>query len=543
MYLIGKELLRPEKVENTIKRELYNIENNFSIENREPIKNKINFLASLCKNGSYKESLKFKLLMLILSSSNNYAIEFEKPETIDKVIKFLENDSIIKKHKSKEMFLFNYIYAYSNYAKWILLLSNKGAYYFNNLFYKDNIKFLLNSKCSLLKIYKEDLSKKSPIEDEQRHSYLYLLISVLSTLRRFSEGFQILDTLIKNNIESTFLAGLKTQMLESLKIDTCLSHKTKLIEVLVINCRIFLDNIDSIPFMNNKMQERSVLRLKKIKENYCGKIKIEREKPFVKNENKFIKSTDASTPNKYEQFCSNNYLILNEHKFYCNCKQSLNDNLKIETNHKHTKIIWVDQYQTLLNMLLSNFKYARRNYFLSLNETEETGFNSDLELDKSGLKNEHLKTAFSNCSQILDKIGLGVLDALEIDHKAILRNSRKKIHFLTMWDIDELFDDELIKKNPYLMTLYSIAKDFQDKENTPAFKELRRIRNEIEHKPFFISDKPKNKKKDFFYINKKELDQHCLLMLSITKSAIYSFTYFIRKESISKAKEVTVNGL
>ncbi len=582
MYLINKELLKPEKVENSIKIKLDNIENNFSIENKELVKNEINFLAVLCKNGNYKESLEFKLLMLILSTSINYAIEYENPDSIDKVIKILKTDPVILKHKPKEMFSLNYVYANSNYAKWILLLSNEDASYFNNLFYKGNIKLLLKAKYSLLKIYKEDLSKKLSMHEGQRYSYLYLLISVLSTLLRFSEGFQILDTLDKNNFKSPLLAGLNAQLLDSLKSNTCLNHNTKLTEKLFDNCEIFLKSEDSVPFMNNKLQKRSVLRLK---EKYSKDFNVEKEKPSAKNEVKsfkseFIKnepfksilkriyikkkkfklgSKNAQHPNKYEQFCSNKDLFLNEHKFYCSCKQSLKDNLKIVTRHPHTKIKWVEQYEDLLKMLINNFKYARKTYFKSLDQTTESDLKSDIELGESELKREYLKTAFGDCYRILDKIGLGVLAALNINHKAILNQnqekisntsdeeikattnqSQKKVFFLNMWDIENLFDDELINMNPYLMTLYSIAKDLDNVKETSAFKDFRKVRNAIEHKLFFILDKPKNNKGDFYYITKKELSSHCLLMLGITKSAIFSFTYFIRKESISKSEDINV---
>lgn len=259
------------------------------------------------------------------------------------------------------------------------------------------------------------------------------------------------------------------------------------------------------------------------------------KKHFLKKEH-----ADHNFSNSYLKFCKSNNLILNEHAFYCNCSQSLKDNLKIETRHKHTKIDWVKRYEDILQMLIKNFAYARRNYFNSLDDTTNNSCNQEFTLNEEDIKKEHLKSAFGDCYRILDKIAMAVLDALDINYKNIFKENdiKNNVTFLNLWDFDDLFNIEFIELNPYLMTLYSIAKDLDRDKKISAFTKFRGVRNSIEHKLFFITAKPQNNEKDIVYITKGELNNYCSVLLHLTKSAIFSFTYFIRKESISKAREI-----
>lgn len=59
---------------------------------------------------------------------------------------------------------------------------------------------------------------------------------------------------------------------------------------------------------------------------------------------------------EYQKFCLTNNLFLNEHNFYCNCSQSLQDNLKIETRYiktkiNHSKIDWLERYESIVSNL------------------------------------------------------------------------------------------------------------------------------------------------------------------------------------------------
>lgn len=138
------------------------------------------------------------------------------------------------------------------------------------------------------------------------------------------------------------------------------------------------------------------------------------------------------------------------------------------------------------------------NYFKSLDETTYCIVTNDEKIECDKFKKEDLKLAFGSCYRILDKIALGVLDVLGMDIDS-------KVDFLNMWDSDNLFDKEFVEINPYLMTLYSIGKDLDRNTKISALSNFKGVRNAIEHKLFFITEKTQKKENNIVYITKKDL--------------------------------------
>jgi len=521
-------------------RKVSDIESRFTLENKESIKKEINLLFQNCKNYEGESKEKFRLYMLIHQALNNYVVYYRCIQTGNEVIDFLENDPFVNNHKYKNVFNFYYIHAYANHIRWICCVELRNTSTYKTSYYRQNLTYLLKAKKSLLKIYKEDFTKNLNIKKGQRYSYLSLLISTLGELYRFSEIFKILEKFSTAVGSSTFSASLEVQTLIRLKNDTCLSYNPKLNEKIVQKYNLFSQSNEFDTFLNSKVFKNSINQM----ENEYGKclkyLENENVQSFLKKHSLKEDNICIKPLNKYQIFCHYNRLFLNEHTFYCNCNLSLKDELKIESNHSHTKIDWAKKYEIILNVLIKTFAFARLNYFKSLDDIILNSNINDDTLCEDDLKKEHLKSAFGECYRILDKIALTILDALDIDYKNILKEQgiNSNVYFLNLWDFDVLFDKEFVEINPYLMTLYSIAKDLDKDKKISAFAKFRGVRNAIEHKIFLITEKTKKKENDIVYITKKELSDYCLILLDLTKSAIFSFAYFIRKESISKAEEV-----
>ena len=124
---------------------------------------------------------------------------------------------------------------------------------------------------------------------------------------------------------------------------------------------------------------------------------------------------------------------------------------------------------------------------------------------------------------------MATIKALEIDIDGFLKVKRTskrktaKIYFLNMWDMGAIKDLHFYN-NYYLTSLFSIAKDLDHSEFS-ALKDFKHIRNKLEHgsiKIFQGYRQPKRQTgKDQFY--KKDLVEKTLLLLMLTKSAIFTF--------------------
>jgi hypothetical protein len=281
------------------------------------------------------------------------------------------------------------------------------------------------------------------------------------------------------------------------------------------------------------------LELERI-ESECRKFLSKNKQPIKVLRNHKIQASETYNNLKnYKKFCAVNQLFLNEHSYFCNCKESTKDNLQIRTNHAHTQIEWVIQFQKLIDNLSIDFAIARYNYYCSLDGTKVSGFTNRIENIKNGL----LKNSFKTLYSILDQIAHGVFQVMEIDFENKLKikfpdeKEKPKLYFLNMWDYG-LFDEKHFIDNYYLISLYSITKDF-DRSKFSALSEFKNIRNSMEHKIMHIVDESASnafQNSDFIYKREVLLEKTKILMM-LTKSAIYSFTYLIRRQSIYKAKE------
>lgn len=233
--------------------------------------------------------------------------------------------------------------------------------------------------------------------------------------------------------------------------------------------------------------------------------------------------------------------------FYCKCARAHTDELKIETSHSHTSIPWVKKYQGFLDHIIGEFVVARNDLYNSQDESVMLGNNTTtLQISnsvKDKMKGILLMRAFRNCYSLLDKIGISVLEVLEIDHKRVEykhtniegednssikkeKASYAKIYFLNMWDFD-LISNETFEQNRFLIALYSIAKDLGN-DKYSALKSFRKLRNNMEHSILLIEDNNVSSG----VISKEELNRKCMILMRLTRSAIFTYTNIVRRQSL-----------
>ena len=144
---------------------------------------------------------------------------------------------------------------------------------------------------------------------------------------------------------------------------------------------------------------------------------------------------------------------------------------------------------------------------------------------------EYIRTSFRICYGILDKIALGICKLYSLESKLI--------HFHSFWD-DKKRRIELDKiKNIHLNALYSIACDLN--ATNGELKEFKNWRNKLEHNLLILKD-IKSDEPDILKIFKDEqfvaivdiaeFTKKTLHLLQLTRSAIFSFVYCVRLQTI-----------
>ncbi|WP_394222759.1 LA2681 family HEPN domain-containing protein [Alteromonas gracilis] len=252
---------------------------------------------------------------------------------------------------------------------------------------------------------------------------------------------------------------------------------------------------------------------------------------------------------EYRKFCLDNDLALSEHGLYCKCNGSRRDELTIPTRGGVTGN-FIEPMEKLLNRMKSEFGLARKLYYESIllpeNEQEffELGFSELQDNEELGVSIEKLRTSFRLCFGILDKIGVGVCEMFNI-----YPDNNQNVYFTNMWRFDG--DPERVEKfnslkNPSLLSLYSISSDLNDKKSG-EWSFFKDYRNALEHEYVVIYQGDESLveseysefsfKKKITYIHIDEFESNLLLMLQLTRSAIFSFVYAVRSHALTNKKE------
>lgn len=427
-------------------------------------------------------------------------------------------------------------------ADYYHLFSRGLLIHFNNQLHKDenyrysykNIEPLLKSKYFLFKLYSFLIEKKIDLVDIVESKIISDLITVLIFLSRWNEPFFILDKRsVLSKYKPGFIGYLKSHTLNEIAYNTCCSIYPAMAFEIKKQIKLALTS--------NETQAEWKTHLTKVEEETDRIIqnnKIELDK-FEKNYGDTKK--DLEEHDEYRKWVLKSHFALCEHAIYCFCGLSKSDDLQIKSNHKHTEIEWVKQFDILLQKLKGEFNLAR--YFLYLSEGDsklpyvrEDEISSFSKIDGviENSNSDFLIHAFKSAYSILDKIGRAIYLALEIQ--------MKDVYFHKCWR--EIKAIEAKTQNRYLYTLYSIACDLSETSEYSAFKQYKQWRNLIEHEFFFLIDETAKIEKireqlppTAGLIKVDEFREKTHYMLQLCRSAIFSFVFFIRHESKKKEKE------
>ena len=246
--------------------------------------------------------------------------------------------------------------------------------------------------------------------------------------------------------------------------------------------------------------------------------------------------------NDYRRFCLTNFMTLNEHAIYCGCVSAEKDDLAIGVTFARFKGAIVPKLELLLNRLKSEFSLARWLFYQSRNNEvqfdDSVLFSELLDEEVINPHTEMLRTSFRICYGILDKIALGICKFYN------LSKDDEVIYFERFWNPGKKSDrwEKLSqKKNIHLNALYSIACDLNTSNG--ELKHFKMWRNKLEHKALILKNEGYSSAdllqlytdEDFFSVaDAEDFKDKTLHLIQLTRSAIFSFVYLIRSETIEK---------
>jgi len=498
-------------------------------EEKEELKGSLNAFYYACCNADLDKRTKLQIHLLFFETLAFYAQMYKSVETCLNIIRTLESKELKEKLAGKFPIDTKLLFAETYMIHYELVKFEEP------IFSPEKTGLLIKAKSYLWKTYLHHLDGVNKLNEIELSHCLALLSRSLTELSRWFEGLRYLNEAKLHLFRNPNIEYLRAMLLQAIKQKTCLSYNDLLNLSIIDSCT----EASELPNILDAQKEQ----LNGVKKE-C-KIELSKHSIDVKT----LRSHRASASEKfkmyseYKKFCSINELFLNEHSFFCNCSKSTRDDIGVRTNHPHTKIAWAEKFENLIDEFAGDFIIARHNYYHSLENVKIPSFSVNSIKRRNStdtVKNALLKNAFKSFYSILDQIAHGILKVMEIDHEAKINskypdpNKRPKIYFLNMWDLD-LFTAKDFTENFYLVSLYSIAQDL-NRSDFAALEEFRTIRNAIEHKTLFIRnaegrDTLKGKVDNVY--SKESLLEKTRILMMLTKSAIFSFTYLIRRQSKS----------
>jgi hypothetical protein len=414
---------------------------------------------------------------------------------------------------------------YLKSSRCILLLFNSELEKSSFEYSYDGIEPLLKAKYYLFKLYNLLVEGKIVFDAKTESKFISDLVTILVLLSRWNEPFFILSRRkIVSKYNPEFISYLKAHTLNEIAHFTCCT----IYPVMTYEMKKFIGHAK----LSNETDEVWNTQLQRLEQEVDRIIeknpfKIEE---FGNQEKELIKQIDEHSD--YRKWVLENHFSLCEHAMYCFCSLSKSDDLTIRSNHEHTQIEWVDKFEVLLDRLKGEYNLAR--YFLYLaeddsrlhyNRNDEVGVFSNESHLLNTSSSDYLIQSFKSAYSILDKIARAVYLALDID--------QKDIYFHKCWQRVKNSKGE--NTNRYLFALYSIACDLSETSKYSAFKEYKEWRNLIEHEFFFLSNGTQvvsnNNDRMSKSINIAEFREKSYYMLQLCRTAVFSFTFFIRHES------------
>jgi hypothetical protein len=410
-----------------------------------------------------------------------------------------------------------------------LMNDNNGGWYTEEAF-----EIIAKAKYYVLKAYIQFIDGSNDLRQEDQSYCLVMLAACFMHLSRWFEPIYYTGLLKARDDMDPNYEYIVARNLEALKEKTCLDYNGQLL-LRIMDC---CNGLKNHPHIDERRKLQAVEMYEKCKNDIRrANLSVERlKKHQVKVEN------DRKKTNPYFIFCEGNQLFLNEHSLFCPCGRSIGDTLKIRTHHPHTQMEWVLKFELLLDLLMADFSVARRQLFDSQQEKKPASFyvrENRKPNAQQYKKDALLKDAFKLCYSILDKVCYGIFEVMGINIEDYLKSMKQKegkqapkLYFLNMWELYH-FEEQDFRKNLYLISLLSIARDL-DRTDYSALQSFKKYRNAMEHNFLFISESDIKAPKGVaggLTVNRQSLVAKTKLLMVLTKSAIFSFAYLVRRQS------------
>jgi len=519
LYFLPREFFTAPNFIDRFATELQRFIKNIGVDDREDLKNSINAFYQMCHNLIQNKKDRTLAQQLFLETFLQYASHYNSAETYQNIIKYYEESEFKAVLFSKFTFQAPYTYAAALFSFYQISKKEDGSNY-NEL-----TDYLLKAKHRLLGIYSQFIDGRVKLKEKEIGNCLSLLAAILGELSRWFEPIYYLEKLEKLKIYTPNMRYVSVLNMDSLRAKTCLNYNGLLLLKVFDDCNLILSDPN---VMANQKEQIRTLKIKYRKDLRKNKLKITELRKHQRD--------NAKEVNKHKgivKYFVDNDLYLTEHAFYCKCKKATIDNLSIKTSHSHTQSSWCDEQQKVLESVKTDFITARNNLYYSLDEVSLRSHLNGISKNAISivdLKNSFLSLSFKTCYSILDKIGSEIFKALEIESIKSIKGKNIDIYFLNMWDL-ELITDEHFDNNYYLVSLRSIAKDL-NRSDYSALKGFKTIRNKLEHGSLkIIQNKSSIRSSDGDYYLKNDLIEKTLLLIILTKSALFTFTYFLRRQS------------
>ncbi|HEY0743054.1 MAG TPA: LA2681 family HEPN domain-containing protein [Chryseosolibacter sp.] len=493
---------------------------------KEIVQDELNAFFIACMSSALSDDKKTEAQLLFYGTLNFYAQQYRSAQTFKNIIKAFESNDLKQKLFSKFPTRAKMTYAETLFQYYSLIKNNEPIFSF------DKTDLLIQAKYYLWKVYIHHIEQKTRLSKLDLSHCLTILSMCLGELSRWFEPLYYLQEAKSQVQQNPNVAYSRALILETIKEKTCLNFNAVLVLSIIDSCREAVKRPAILPQQKEQLQKMELAGRKFLAKQKQSAAKIRAHRSKIQ---KAFKTYSA-----YRKFCIHEQLYLNEHSLFCNCAKATADTLRVETSHAHTKIPWVKQFENLIDVFVADFSLARQNYYYSQDDVKLPRLiakshqrHQTESLEKAAL----LKNSFKAFYSLLDQIGHAVFQVFGIDANSELQkkfpdgNQRPKLYFLNMWDF-ELLNEDLFSKNFYLISLYSISQDLNNSKYA-ALKDFKTIRNGMEHKLFCIGEELDEAPviEGISYYTKHELSQKNRILMILTKSAIMSFTYLVRRQS------------
>lgn len=225
---------------------------------------------------------------------------------------------------------------------------------------------------------------------------------------------------------------------------------------------------------------------------------------------------DINEHPEIRKYSLNENITLCEHALYCSCRDSRSDDLNIGDN-----IPKQDQH---LETIKSEFAFARYNFFKYANDfIDYPDDYTELEINQArvGYSIEHLKQSFKLSYSILDKIGNGIIDVLDLDRREN-HSYFEDVFYHYREPIEEV-------RNINLCALYSLSLELN--QSNGDLRYFKKLRNTMEHETNYkiLTEDGVEFTEENKHISELELKAMTLELMKITRSAIFSFVFLTRE--------------